>query len=332
MTFQLLMQQGWTLPIMKFKTLFTLLMVASLFAVSANGAPVPLGYSVNSDSGSEDQDSLYIIDLPAGIDDLKGKLVPDSQTQRDTEGLAFDADGVLWGIDDLTLTLFRINTTTGAILFQDERSLKGLPTGGGNDFGMTFSCDNTLYITSVVTNTLYELDLEGNTQVIGNLNAPISAIAAIGSPTKIYGLGNGLDQDGKPDSPNLYSINTDTGAASLIGALGAGAGAYNQAGLAFDNEGTLWAITDRRGVNKSIDGLPSQVLRLNMEDGSATWVADTNEVGFESLAIASPANCAVTARADNWYAPIPTMSQTGLLLTIFVLMLSGLLTLRKRLF
>lgn len=317
---------------MKFKILFTLIMVASLFAISANAAPVMLGYSVNSDSGSDDQDSLYVIDLPAGLDDLKGKLIPNSQVQRDTEGLAFDADGVLWGIDDLTLTLFRVNTTSGAILFQDERTLKRLPTGGGNDFGMTFSCDNTLYITSVVTNTLYELDLEGNTQIIGNLNAPISAIAAIGSPTKLYGLGNGLDKDGKPDSPNLYSIDVDTGAATLIGALGAGAGAYNQAGLAFDNEGALWAITDRRGVNKSIDGLPSQILRLDIGDGTATWIADTNEVGFESLAIAPPTDCSASAEADDGYSPIPTLNRPGLLLAIFALMLTGLLILRRRLF
>lgn len=314
---------------MKLKFLITLSILASLFAVSANAAAV-LGYSVNSDSASDNQDSLFMVDLSSAVDDLRGRLDPNPQNQRDTEGLAFAPGGVLWGIDDLTLTLFRINKESGSILVGDERSLKGLPTGGGNDFGMTFSCDNTLYITSVVTNTLYELDLQGNSQAIGTLNANISAIAAIGAETQLYGLGNGLDGDGQPDSPNLYRIDVKTGAATMVGALGAQAGAYNQAGLAFDAEGNLWAITDRRGVNKSIDGLPSQVLMIDKTTGAATLVGETSEVGFESLAIAPPVNCLAVAEPVENLDRIPTLSRSGLLATIFILMLSGLLVLRRR--
>jgi len=315
---------------MKMKLHHTLFLVASLFAVSANGAAIT-GYSVNSDSASENQDSLYRIDLITGTDDRQGRLVPDTEVQRDTEGLAFDSNGVLWGVDDLTLTLFRINTTTGAILSQDERALKGLPSGGGHDFGMTFSCDDSLYVTSVTTNSLYQLDLLGNSQLIGELNANISAIAAKGSPTRLYGLGNGLDKDGGLDSPNLYSININSGATTLIGPLGGDADAYNQAGLAFDNEGALWAITDRRGVNNSVDGLPSQVLRIDEGTGTATWVANTNEVGFESLAIASPTGCVTPVIRAGDAEGIPTLGGIGLLFTIFILMLSGLIILRRHL-
>lgn len=315
---------------MKMKLQHIMFLVAPLFAVSANGAAIT-GYSVNSDSASENQDSLYRIDLNTGTDDRQGRLVPDTEVQRDTEGLAFDSDGVLWGVDDLTLTLFRINTTSGAILSQDERALKDFPSGGGHDFGMTFSCDDSLYVTSVRTNSLYQLDLLGNSQLIGQLDANISAIAAKGNPTELYGLGNGLDQDGELDSPNLYSINVSSGTATLIGPLGDEASAYNQGGLAFDNEGTLWAITDRRGIDKSIDGLPSQVLRIDEGTGTATWIANTNEVGFESLAIASPTDCLTPGNSAEDFERIPTLSGTGRLITIFILMFSGLIILRRHL-
>jgi hypothetical protein len=320
---------------MKTKKLLILLMLAPLFAVNANAAPV-MGYSVNSDSASDEQDSLFQIDLSNSTDEYIGRLIPNPDIQRDTEGLAFDADNVLWGIDDLTLTLFRINTESGAILFQDERTLKGLPTPplGGHDFGMTFSCDNTLYIASVYADTLYELDLEGNSVAIGKLGAPISAIAAIGTPTRLYGLGNGLDKDGKLNSPYLYRIDAETGAAEQIGTLGLGdaASAYNQAGLAFDSEGKLWAITDRRGVNGSKDGMPSQILRIDTEYGTATRVGETSEVGFESLAIAAPTDCLAAGSRIDDAEPLPTLGGTGRLFTIFILMFSGLVILRRRLF
>jgi hypothetical protein len=315
---------------MRMKFHYTLLLVASLFAVSANVAAIT-AYGVNSDSASDNQDSLYQIDLSTGVDEYQGRLVPDTAVQRDTEGLAFDSDGVLWGVDDLTLTLFRVNKTSGAIFSQDERALKDLPIGGGHDFGMTFSCDDSLYITSVSTNSLYQLDLQGNSQLIGVFDANISAIAAKGNPTKLYGLGNGLDQDGKTDAPNLYSIDVTDGATTLIGPLGDEASAYYQAGLAFDNEGTLWSITDRRGVNNSIDGLPSQLLRIDEETGTATWVATTNEVGFESLAIAAPTGCVALADNAEDFEGIPTLGGTGRLFAIFILLFSGLIILRRHL-
>lgn len=311
---------------------FALIMVVSLFAISANGAP--MAYSVNSDSGNTSaEDSLYLIDLATGSDQRRGELFTGVETRRDTEGLAFAPDGVLWGIDDQSLTLFPISTVSGAISFQDEKSLSGIPPGGQNDFGMTFSCDNSLYITSVITQSLYMLDLNGSTTTIGSagaLGVNISAIAAYGNPTKLYGLGNGLFQDGRTDSPNLYSIDVTTGVATLIGPLGASIGEYNQGGLAFDNDGSLWAITDRRIINNNIADLPSQILRIDVNTGAATLVSSTSEVGFESLAIAPPAACGIRGGTGNNTPRIPTLSTGGRLLAVFVLLLAGMGILRKR--
>jgi len=325
------MQQGWTLPDMTRIFRYALLMVVSLFAVSANGAPV--AYSVNSDSlDSSTTDSLYEIDLATGADQRKGKLFTGISTPLDTEGLAFDPDGTLWGVDDDSLKLFPINTSTGGISFSKQLPLTGFSTGGGNDFGMTFSCDNTLYVSTVRTQSLHRVDqTNGNSQVIGSigaLGANISAIAAYGNPTKLYGLGNGQFQDGSTDSPNLYSINPDTGGASLIGPLGAQAGDYNQGGLAFDNLGGLWVITDRGIINNTLANLPSQILSIDPGTGNATLVGNTSEVGFESLAIAPPSGC--SSQEDIIDDPrIPTLSPAGRVVTIFVLLLAGMISLRR---
>ena len=310
------------------------LLVVSLFATSANSAP--MAYSVNSDSGNiETEDSLYLIDLATGIDQRRGTLFTGVETRRDTEGLAFAPDGTLWGIDDESMSLFPITTSNGAVSFQAEKSLSGIQAGGGNDFGMTFSCDNTLFITSVASNNLYSLDLEGNSTVIGQLGANISAIAAIGNPTRLYGLGNGQFENGNADSPNLYSIDTDTGAATLIGALGNTVGVYNQGGLAFDSSGDLWAITDRRIVNGEIADLASQILSIDVSSGTASVVSSTSEIGFESLAIAPPTQCSGpgTGVNDDERDPrIPTMSATGRMLAILALLFTGFGILRKRTF
>jgi len=311
-----------------------LLMLVSLFAISANAAPV--AYSVNSDSGNLlTEDSLFQIDLATGNNLMRGELISGIESRLDTEGLAFAPNGTLWGIDDDSRTLFPISTASGAIKFQEEIPLAGFKSGGGNDFGMTFSCDNTLYITSVITQTLYQLNLDGSSKVVGTegaLGVNISAIAAIGTPTRLFGLGNGQFQDGSTDAPELFSINVSTGVATLIGPLGGQAGEYNQAGLAFDSDGTLWAITDRRIINDSIANLPSQILKLDIASGSAKLISETTEVGFESLAIAPPTACnAVQVSSGSNDQAIPTLSSVGRLLAVFIILLAGMSVLRRRL-
>lgn len=320
---------------MNLKNRFALLMLSSLFAISANGAP--MAYSVNSDSGNlETEDSLYLIDLATGAEDRQGPLVSGNDDRIDTEGLAIAPGGALWGVDDESRTLFPINPDSGAIHYDDEISLINFLPNGRNDFGMTFSCDNSLYITSVVEQTLYKLDpnndyAETIVGTDGALGANISAIAAIGNPTRLYGLGNGQLENGETDSPNLYSIDINTGVASLIGPLGGQAGEYNQGGLAFDDSGILWAITDRRIINDSIANLPSQILTIDLGTGAATFVTDTSEVGFESLAITEPMSCNARATDADGYQPIPVLSTIGRLSVIFVLLFAGMLVLRRRL-
>jgi hypothetical protein len=278
------------------------MVVILLTALSASLAAAPDGFSVNADSGTENAFSLYRIDLATGTETWIGFVQPAfGEPRQDVEGLAFDPDETLYGIDDETLTLFKINTDSGFIT--NPVNITGLGTPGKNDFGMTFACDGDLYLTSVVEGFLYRVNLiSGVASQIGKLNANISAIAAYGNPVRLYGLGNGLKlgpgEVVEVDSPYLYKINTATGAATKIGQPPSGlvppAGEYFEGGLAFDDAGQLWAITDRRRLN-----LPSQVMRINSSTGAASDVSKTTEQGFESLAITVPKGCADTGGSEH---------------------------------
>ena len=315
---------------MNFLYRFAILTVVSLFAIGAKAEP--MAYSVNSDSTGGD--SLYLIDLATGADQLRGKLFTGIEDRTDTEGLAFSSgpNSRLWGLDDASGTLFPINTANGSVNFDEEIQLPlEFQSGGGNDFGMTFACDNSLYFTSVRSKTLYRRDQDGNFTTVGSqgsLGVNISAIAALDNPVRLYGLGNGQLENGDTDSPNLYRIDLTTGVASLVGPLSdIGEFAYNEAGLAFDSNGGLWAITDRSQLGNQ----KSQILSIDVATGAATLVATTlNEVGYESLAISPPSNCIVSIGVGDGLPKIPTLNLAGRLSAIMFLMLAGMLILRRR--
>jgi len=277
---------------MKRAIITTILSLITAFSVATQAAPT--GYSINSDSASDaNSDSLYSIDLATGAHIKLGRVQSLGQTKIDVEGLAFAPDGTLYGVDDDSLTLFPIDPANGSVVSAQDVHISGMPSGGGNDFGLTFACDGNLYATSVSTKSLYRMGPDGvatRVGALGSLQANISALAAFGNPVKLYGLGNGLKGDGTVDSRRLYEINTQTGVATAKPQeLGAAVASYNQAGLAFDSSGKLWAITDRRAVPEG--DFPSQILSINTNTGVAAYSATTTETGFESLAISIPGGC-----------------------------------------
>ncbi|MBT8047959.1 MAG: IPTL-CTERM sorting domain-containing protein [Xanthomonadales bacterium] len=270
------------------KTLALLILTAASAALSA----APVGYSINSDSGSNDSDGLYRIDLETGqeLERIGTVQTTTLQTFLDVEGLAFSANGQLFGIDDEQLKLFPIDLDNSAFVDPNETiSISGL-TAQNNDFGMTFACDNNLYVSSIKEGYLYRVSSSGAASAVGPLGVNISALAANGD--ELFGLSNGTEGVGANGPPKLYKINMETGAATEIGPLGAVA-PYTEGGLAFDENGELWAITDR-----ATQLLGSQVLKLDLTTGAATVVSNTNVQGFESLAITSPRGCAPTGNGD----------------------------------
>ncbi len=278
--------------------LFNTMVVMLLTALSASLAAAPVAYSINSDSGTTNAEGLYRIDLISGAETRVGTVKPASgQPRIDVEGLAFSPEEILYAVDDESMKLFPLSTDTAIIQSDGDVFITGLPSGVNNDFGMTFACDGLLYLTSVFNRSLYQMSLDGTASLVGSegaLGVRISAIAAYGIPVKLYGLGNGMDQNGNVDSPSLYQINPQTGKATEIGPLGPAAGNYTEGGLAFDDAGQLWAITDRRLLD-----LPSQVMRINTSTGAASDVRNTTEQGFESLAITVPRGCAPTGSGEN---------------------------------
>ena len=238
----------------------------------------------------------------------------------------------LWGVDEDRLSLFQIDAASGTVVPETEVSISGLDSTQFNDFGMTFGCDKTLFVTSVISQSLYVIDLEGNASrvgAVGSLGVNISAIASFGSsPVRLYGLGNGLlGDEGSPDNRSLYEIDVETGVATAIGEVGPGVADYSQAGLAFDADGGLWAITDR-----SQFGQNSEILRIDISTGAATVQSSTNaKMGFESLAIAPPMNCSNSPDGPSDGAHgVPVLDSPGKLLVILALLFTGLVSLRRR--
>ncbi len=274
------------------------LLTAATFSLSAD----PVGYSINSDSGSDDSDGLYLIDLATGaeIDRIGTVQTTLFNTRIDVEGLAIAPNDDLYGLDDDTLRLFRIDRSTALVDPLQDWGISEL-SSGNNDFGMTFACDGNLYITSVAENSLYRLEFAGpdagTAHIIGSpgsLGVNISAIAAYGNPVRVYGLSNGTAGENATPVPKLYEIDISNGTAAEIGALGGSVGSYAEGGLAFDEFGQLWAITDRRPVFQ-----PSQVMRINTSTGLASDIQNTSEQGFESLAIGIPRGCEVLGSGEH---------------------------------
>ena len=329
--------------------------LAALFAVSAAviaEAPAdPLfGYAVNSRGNftqNNEVHALWRIDLQTG----EARRVVDGQRVAtgflDLEALAFDAQQRLFGADDESKTLVRVSTVTGLAtpVNSSGRSNMGAALGSAPmDFGMAFTCDGRAIVVSDIEQSVFEADVEtgrlSRLGAAGALGAPITDIAARGE--QLYGIGVGQG------APNLYAISLDPVQATLIGALGPAVQAYNNAGLSFDVNGHLWAITDRRNIGGQ--DFASQILRIDVETGLATAVAETRVsaddavvpnqplVGLESLAITGPALCAgvglgaasVPNSSEPTGVPIPALSPAMLLLMIALLGILGGRILRRQ--
>lgn len=298
-----------------------------ILAASASAWAQPVGYSINSRGNFQDSSrvfALWRIDLATGAETYVGWTGQGDFI--DIEGLAFDSEGRLYGADDSENTLVRIGTESGnAIPVGGAARNMGVPTGVSMDFGMTFTCEGRLLVSSAGEESLFLADVEtGELESLGGLGVPIVDMAAIGST--VYGIGLGTDGDGNELTPNLYRIDPDAPAAELIGPLGDQASPYNQAGLAADEDGTLWAITDRNRVSNSSSELPSEILRIDPASGEATLVAETI-VGIESLAIGPTGDCGRGTPPQA--SAVPTLSMPVLGLFALLVMAAAAVSLRR---
>jgi hypothetical protein len=296
-------------------------LLLAILALSGAGQAQTVAFSVNSDRrGNTGEDELLRINLETGaansIDAGTVEKAGVGAVYGDIEALALSSNNILFGADDQTKTLLRFNVQTGAVTpaANGQRGNLSLPVGLGPefnfDFGMTFACDGQLYLSSDGKRSLYRVNTTtGAAERVGSeggLGAQITGLAARGE--RLYGLGASGDE-------GLWSIDTVTGRATLIGRLGAGL-SVSDGDLAFDTQGRLWGVNDRSDMGAN--GEPSQIFRIDPLTGAATIVS-TTAVGIESLAIA-PTACTLGALPTM---PVPTLSPWMLALLALSLMLGA---------
>ncbi len=299
----------------------TLFLLAGL--VAGASASAQNGFVVNSDDVSaRDFDSLHRVVLTVGTATKIGELRPSRSDApyADVEGLALNSKGMLYGIDDATKTLIRIEPSSGAALPVDGRDGNtGLPRTAIFDFGLTFDCAGALYASSDSRRSLYRLDAETGVATLvgseGSLGAPITGLAAKGDV--VYGIGS-------EGSENLYRIDVTTGRAVLVGPLGANL-RFSDAGLDFDANGVLWGVADMSGA--SLNPEPSILFRINETTGAAERVSTTVS-GVESLAIAPPLCSAPEGTPE--IPVIPALNPIGLSVLGLMIALLALVALPRR--
>lgn len=277
-------------------------------------AAQPLALAVNSDA-AESPDRLLRIDLGSGqasvVASFATPLTGTSSALGDIEGLAFDANGTLFAIDDDTKTLLTINPATGSGQLIANGNLRigntRLPAAP-QDPSITFTCDGEMLLATGVGRSLFRVNpATAQTDLIGtagSLGVEVTDLAA--SIQGVYGLG----VDG------LYRIDAARGTAQLIGNYGTGISFASGGGLAFDGDGQLWAVADRGPTT------PSALFRIDRNTGRAT-AAGTSSPGIESLAI-GPAPCAPAGPVG---VPVPLGGPWSLAL-LATLLLAGLGALR----
>ena len=301
-----------------------LLLVGVLCWLSLPGTLLaePFGWSINSRGNDKDPqrvNALWRINLSTGDAEYIGWT-----GFLDVEGLAIHPDGTLYGVDDESKTTLRVSRVTGfAQPLGGPTNLHnmGVSLDSNLDFGMSIDCSGQGFVVSDMTQSLFTVDLmTGALSLVGSqgsLGAPITDIAIRGS--RAYGIGVGTAGGGLPAAPNLYAVDLESATASLIGPLGSQVAQYNNAGLAFDADGQLWAITDRRAVAGA--DFPSEILRIDTDTGQAEKVADTL-VGLESLAITVPTGCTPEeTNGGNESVPIPTLNPVAMVLLMGLLLL-----------
>ncbi len=282
-----------------------------LFSVHATAAPV--GYAVNSDA-FDNADKLLEIDLADGSAQTVGAL---GLAFEDVEGLALSLDGTLYGVDDATNTLITISQVSGLARAVDGANANLAVPSGNGDYGLTFTCDGSLYMSSDNGHGFFSVDPDsGNTQLIGTLDKSISGISAWGQ--ELYGIGADGDE-------GIYRIDPTDATTELLFSVNF---QYEDAGLAFDDEGTLWAILD--GTFSHIAPAPrweqSKILRISLSQQSASLVAQTSG-GVESLAITSPGGCSPLGREP---VEVPVLSLSGFWVAIILFSAIGVLMQRRR--
>ena len=270
-------------------------------------------YVVSSDATTAaTADRLYKINLRTGESTMIGPLGSVGGIFEDVEGLALDAAGKLFGVDDDTKSLLTISAASGlATAVNNMQGNTRLATGANpQDLSVAFSCSGQLYAAALNSKTLYRVNTStGLFEAVGASGTLVGGITDMAVANgQMYGLG----------ADKLYRINVETGVSSVVGSFGSGINFIEGGGLASDSSGQLWASAERRNAQLSL--LPSQIYRINAETGVATLSTATAVEGIESLAIGPP-HC--VNNGPLIVASVPSLSFLGALILLCGVLLLG---------
>lgn len=271
---------------------------------------------------------LYRLDLGTGVATRVGAI-----GFNDVDGLALAEDGTLYGVADLTagsgsaLTdfLVRIDTGSGqATLVGALSGLAGQGPGGSLDYGLAFTCDGRLWLSSDSTGSLWEVNRSNaQTRLVGNTQAPLSGLAARGNELFGIGVRQGF---GDASQQATYRINIDNATATRIGSLGL-TDTLSGAGADFDSSGVLWSTLDSQPPEI---GRATRIARIDLASGAATGVIPISgirdDVSARGLAIAPTSGCGVSGPLPPEIVPGPGLPM--LLLLAFAAALFGVRQLR----
>ncbi len=246
-------------------------------------------------------------------------------------GLTFRSDGNLYavaGVYGLPPALVTLSRTLGKASLVSQ--IGGVPSTSAAGLSLAFSCDDRLWMASSDSGNFWELNPStGQTRQVGTLGAKITGLAARGNV--LYGVGgNG--------NANLYTIATDTGKATLIGAYGASASVPNPVDAAFDAGGALWGLI--RNANDSGSSLPSQSNVLAQIDPIAGAMSVVGNIAnppsslpfprLRGMAIAPPSSCGDPPPPSNPTAGAPLLSPWGIGVLVLSLLATVSFVQRKR--
>jgi hypothetical protein len=244
---------------------------ATLGALALAALPAlagPIGYTAWDVSGN---DKLVRMDLATGV----GTVVGTNIGFTDIDGLAFNAAGQLYGVNDDTNQLVRIDTNTGV------GTAVGAGFGNGfNDMGLAFGGNGTLYMASTGSGVgrLYTVDTgTGVATSVGSFGNSLLVRSLGFYGGKLYGWSN-ID--------TLLDINTSTGAATTLGSFNFVSPTIGQDGMDADPAtGLLWSIAEVENrtytINRTTGAATVRATALTCDGGSCA------AGGFNSLAIAS---------------------------------------------
>ena len=278
------------------------------------------GFAVTSDATSAaTADRLHSIDLQTGAAMMIGPLGPGFE---DVEGLAFDQQGALFGIDDATKTLVSIAAGTGrATALGSGIGNTRLAVGEANaqDPSLAFNCRNELFVLTKNSRSLYRSTVStGALELIGSAGAAEGKITDIAfRGEELFGLGDDA----------LFSINPSTGVTRQIGAFAPKISFSEGGGLSVDSTGKLWAVAEVRKTDASLD--LSAIYQIDPLTGVATRLSSTL-AGIESLSIgATPCNLGSLGGATALVTQVPVNSHGAIVLLAIMTLFAGFVAGRK---